>query len=283
MESLIPQIPVLFIKSEEISPETLLSLSELNIEVFHLRLMNFSYIEFQENLIKTFTKLEKLSFSALAFNSVNSAIALKLLKEKFPWKFIEKHMKIFVVGEKTANFLTKEFALNSTIIAKNFEELLEKIREYYTENPEFVQKILYFIGNLSDLSSAKAKNLEIEEIMVYKTKEISFEEFSEGINAIIEKIGGFPRVLVYFSPSNVRFFFEFWLKYKEKNNEKKVFEEIIDVKHVCFGEKTRKEFEVFRKKFKEKGGVLKEENVWTLKTSNIKEVPVILKEILNIK
>ena len=127
MESLSPLIPVLFIKSEQISPETLHSLSEFKIEAFRLRLMNFSYIEFQESLIETFSKIEEFSFSALAFNSINSAIALKLLKEKFPLNFVEKNMKIFVVGEKTANFLAKEFALNSTIIAKNFEELLKEI------------------------------------------------------------------------------------------------------------------------------------------------------------
>ena len=278
---------ILFIKSDDPSPEILQSLSSLGCQSFRLNLLNFEYSPYELKIINFFEKIN--NFSALALNSVNSGIALKMIKEKMGiFLEIVKNMDVFVVGEKTAKFLQKEFGWKVSLIGKNFEDLVQKMNEFYKNKQNFknrknedneenkdilTEKILYLIGNLSDLKQAKiTENYEFHEIIAYATKEISYPQFELQINEILKKNIDFPKILIYFSASNVRFFMNYIQEY-EKNNGLST--SLNERKHICFGEKTKEEFDKFNK-----NSLIPKENIFIAKMSNIIEIPDIIEKII---
>lgn len=267
----------LFIKSEEISPEIADFLEKLNCVSYRIKLLSFEYNLYANNLKKALENIK--DFTALAFNSVNSVIALKNLSDVSLFEFIKENLDIFVVGEKTLKLIEKDFQRKAAICGKNYENLIEKINEY-TQNVLKKQKVLYFIGTLSDLSKSinKPINWEYQEIVSYGTREVSEEEFQQQIKQILkDNNGDLPRILVYFSASNVRFFMNFLEKC-----EKSLVKSLENLKHICFGQKTYDEFEVFQRKFKENGVVIKNESVFISKLSTIKEILEIIEKIIKL-
>lgn len=267
----------LFIKSEEISPEIADFLEKLNCVSYRIKLLSFEYNLYANNLKKALENIK--DFTALAFNSVNSVIALKNLSDVSLFEFIKENLDIFVVGEKTLKLIEKDFQRKAAICGKNYENLIEKINEY-TQNVLKKQKVLYFIGTLSDLSKSinKPINWEYQEIVSYGTREVSEEEFQQQIKQILkDNNGDLPRILVYFSASNVRFFMNFLEKC-----EKSLVKSLENLKHICFGKKTYDEFEVFQRKFKENGVVIKNESVFISKLSTIKEILEIIEKIIKL-
>ena len=276
MEPLCKNLKVLFIKSEEISPEILSSLSFLSCKVSRLKLLTFDYQPFQTSLKTILLSLNH--YSALALNSVNSGIALKNIKDsiKDSLEYISKKLEIFVVGEKTAKFLVDEFDFKITLIGKNYEELLKKIDDHYNNE---AKKVLYMIGTLSDLKQNKIKgHWSYEEVISYQTNEINYEDFEGQMEEIIQYLEGLPDVLIYFSASNVRFFMNLLDSFEEK---KGISLKLQEMKHICFGEKTAKEFEELKEKYRLKGIFISPENIIVGLMSNIKEIPGIIEKIIS--
>lgn len=269
---------VLFIKSEDVSSDIIESLQKMDCNAHTIKLLKFEYKSYEENLKKSLSRIKE--FSSLALNSVNSAISLKNLSDFSPeiHDFIKNNLEIFVVGEKTAKYLEENLNLRANIIGKNYENLVEKINEFY-EKKEACEKSLYLIGTLSDLSksSIKPKNWDYEEIIVYGTREVSEKEFEEQFEGILKKSSDFPNIIVYFSASNIRFFSNLLESYENNKNMKFDFK---NTKHICFGQKTREEFENFINKLKLQGVILDEKNIHISKLSNMKEVLEIIEKIL---
>lgn len=271
MESIQKNLKVLFIKSEEISPEVLSELSQLDCKFSRLKLLTFDYKPFQSGICSSFKSLEQ--FSALALNSVNSGIALKNIKDSISdsLQYISQKLEIFVVGEKTAKFLADEFQFKITLIAKNYEDLVKKIDVHY--NGE-AKKVIYLIGTLSDLKQTSITgSWTYDPLTVYQTKEIDYETFEIQMQENFDSLGGFPDVLVYFSASNVRFFLNYLQIFAERKN---ISIKIHEIKHVCFGEKTLKEFHEINENNKLK---VSKENIIVALNSNIKDIPGIIQSI----
>ena len=271
MESIQKNLKILFVKSEEISPEVLYELSQLDCKVSRLKLLTFDYRPFQSDICFSFKSLEK--FYGLDLNSVNSGIALKNIKDSIAdsLQYISKKLEIFVVGEKTAKFLVDEFQFKITLVAKNYEDLVKKIDVHY--NGE-AKKLLYLIGTLSDLKqTAITGNWTYEPLTVYQTKEIDYENFENQMEENFSSLGGFPDVLVYFSASNVRFFLNYLQKFEESKN---ISIKIQEIKHICFGEKTLKEFNEINEKNNLK---VSQKNIIVALNSNIKDIPGIIQSI----
>lgn len=251
---------ILFLKSDPIPLETTPAL----YNPFQMKLLSFVYTPNQASLSEALLKIK--DFSGIALNSCNSAIALRNIKEKVPFEYIKANIKVFVVGEKTARLVEKEFGWEIAIIGENYEDLKEKINE----SKGISKKILYLVGNLSDL---KGLDCEYEEIQAYETKAIDYKDFEQQIEGILKEINGLPGILVYFSGSNARFFIDYLWLYEEKHGFSF---KIAEKKHICFGEKTKEEL---LRCLKEKGVILDEKNLYIAKKSNFKEIITIIEGI----
>ncbi|XP_065668833.1 uroporphyrinogen-III synthase isoform X2 [Hydra vulgaris] len=162
----------------------------------------FSYYNI-EKLEEFFHNLSE--YSALIITSKHATYALEVVLKKINSSFsLPQNLYIYVVGKSTELYLQK-LGLNSLgCDSGNADQLAD----YIIKRKNFHLKPLMFVcGNLArETIPDKLRNfgLIVETISCYKT--IADDKFPEKISQFIKQYD-IPNVIVFFSPSGVKFYF----------------------------------------------------------------------------